>query len=222
MVNAITKSGSNAFHGTAGWYHTDNVLTARNSVFQPQVPVFRRNEGNGTIGGPIVKNRLFFFGSVDVLRSGVGSGFSASAITPEYTNFIEQNFPNSVAAKLVSSFPSQLTPLSNGLTAGGVAGSSCTGSTPIQTPVGTLPCNFPMTFNGAYSATLPRNGLQWFGRMDYTFHDGKDRIYGSAGRTTLDQVAFGMPNVYPAFTAPSNEYTAYWNGNYTHIFWPRF
>ena len=36
--------------------------------------------------------------------------------------------------------------------------------------------------------------------MDYTFHDGKDRIYGSSGRTTLDQVAFGAPNVYPAFT----------------------
>ncbi len=218
MVNAITKSGSNAFHGTAGWYHTDNVLTARNSVFQPEVPVFRRNEANGTIGGPIVKNRLFFFGSVDVLRSGVGSGFSASAVTPEFTNLIEQQFPNNVSATLVSSFPSQLTKLSDGLTAGGVAGSSCTGSTPIQTPIGTLPCNFPLTFNGAFSATLPRNGLQWFGRMDYTFHEGKDRIYGSAGRTTLDQVAFGAPNVYPAFTAPSNEYTAYWNGNYTHIF----
>src|SRR5581483_1727904 len=85
---------------------------------------------------------------------------------------------------------------------------------------GTLPCNFPLTFNGAFSASLPRNGLQWFGRMDWTFHDGKDRIYGSSGRTTLEQVAFGAPNVYPAFTAPSSEYTAYWNGNYTHIFTP--
>ncbi|HEY7209713.1 MAG TPA: carboxypeptidase regulatory-like domain-containing protein [Bryobacteraceae bacterium] len=218
MVNAITKSGTNAFHGTAGWYHTNNVLTARNSVFQPEVPVFRRNEANGSIGGPVVKNRLFFFGSVDVLRSGVGSSFSASAITPEYANFIQQNFPNNISANLVSNFPSQLTKLSDGLTAGAVAGSPCTGAAPIQTAVGTLPCNFPVTFNGAFSATVPRNGLQWFGRMDYTFNDGKDRIYGSAGRTTLDQVAFGAPNVYPAFTAPSSEYTAYWNANYTHLF----
>jgi hypothetical protein len=81
-----------------------------------------------------------------------------------------------------------------------------------------LPCDFPLTFNGAFSASLPRDGRQWFARMDYTFHEGKDRIYGSAGRTDLSQVAFGQPNVYPAFTAPSNEYTAYWNGNYTHIF----
>jgi len=220
VVNAITKSGTNSFHGTAGWYHTNNVLTARNSVFQPKVPTFRRNEGNGSIGGPVVKNRLFFFGSVDVLRSGVGSGFSASAITPEFTSLIQQRFPSNVSAKLVTNFPSQLSRLSNGLTAGSVASSPCTGSTPIQTSVGTLPCNFPVTFNGAFSASLPRNGLQWFGRMDYTFHEGRDRIYGSSGRTTLDQVAFGQPNVYPAFTAPSNEYTAYWNGNYTHIFSP--
>jgi hypothetical protein len=220
MVNAITKSGTNSFHGTAGWYHTNDHLTGRNSVFQPKVPTFRRNEANGTIGGPVIKNKLFFFGSVDVLRSGVGSSFSNSAITPEFASVIQQRFPNNVSAKLLSSFPSQLSKLSNGLTAGGVAGSPCTGSTPIQTSIGTLPCNFPLTFNGTFSASLPRNGLQWFGRMDYTFNEGRDRIYGSAGRTTLDQVAFGAPNVYPAFTAPSSEYTAYWNGNYTHIFSP--
>lgn len=220
MVNAVTKSGTNSFHGTAGYYHTDDHLTARNSVFEPKVPTFQRNESNGTIGGPVVRNKLFFFGSVDVLRSAVGSSFSASAITPQFANYIEQHYPNNVSATLVSKFPSQLAPLSNGLTAGSVAGSSCTGSTPITTPIGTLPCNFPLTFNGAFSSSLPRNGLQWFGRMDWTFHDGKDRIYGSSGRTTLEQVAFGQPNVYPAFTAPSNEYTAYWNGNYTHIFTP--
>jgi hypothetical protein len=218
VVNAITKSGTNSFHGTAGYYHTNNHLTARNSVFEPQVPVFQRNEANGTIGGPVVRNKLFFFGSVDVLRSAVGSSFSSSAVTPQFASYIQQHFPNNISAKLVSSFPSQLQPLSNGLTAGQVAGTACTGSTPISTPIGTLPCNFPLTFNGAFSSSLPRNGLQWFGRMDWTFHDGKDRIYGSSGRTTLDQVAFGQPNVYPAFTAPSSEYTAYWNGNYTHIF----
>jgi hypothetical protein len=218
MVNAITKSGSNSFHGTAGYYHTDNHLTSRNSVFQPTVPVFQRNEANGTVGGPIVKNKLFFFTSVDVLRSGVGSSFSSSAVTPDFVNYIQTHFPNNVSNTLVTNYPSQLVPLSNGLTAGTVAGSPCTGSTPIVTTIGTLPCNFPVTFNGAFSASLPRNGLQWFVRGDWTFHDGKDRIYGSSGRTSLDQVAFGMPNVYPAFTSPSSEYTAYWNANYTHIF----
>lgn len=217
VVNAITKSGTNDYHGVAGWYHTNNQLTGRNSVFQPEVPVFRRNEANGTIGGPIRKNKMFFFGSVDVLRSGLGQGFSASAITPEFADYIQQNYPNNISAELVQNFPSQLTKLSDGLTAGQVAGSSCSGPSPISTPVGSLPCNFPLTFNGSFAQTLPRNGLQWFGRIDNSFRDGKDRLYGSVGRTTLDQVRFGSPDVYPAFTALASEYTMYWNVNETHI-----
>ena len=230
MVNAITKSGTNSYHGTAAWYHTNNLLTARNSVFQDKVPVFRRNETNGTFGGPIKKNKLFFFGSVDVLRSGLGQGFGDSAITPQFASVIQSLYPNNISAKLVKNFPSQLTKLSDGLFAGPTAGAvkdlagcnSLAGgpSANVTTPIGPLPCNLPLTFNGTFAQTLPRNGLQWFGRIDYTFHDGKDRIYGSGARTTLDQVRFGSPDVYPAFTALASEYTAYWNVNYTHIFSP--
>src|SRR5258706_10947285 len=230
MVNAITKRGSSESQAPAGWYHTKNRLTGRNSVFQPKVPVFRRNEANGTIGGPIRKNKLFFFGSVDVLRSGVGSGFSASAISPEFASIIQQRYPNNVSSTLMKNFPSQLVKLSDGISAGPAAGAvtnvgGCAGlpggpSSPVTTPVGQLPCNMPLTFNGAFSDTLPRNGLQWFGRIDYTFHGGRDRLYGSISRTTLDQVAFGAPNVYPKFTAMASEYTAYWNVNYTHVFTP--
>src|SRR6266536_1029382 len=121
-VNVITKSGTNNFHGTAGWYHTNNRLTARNFIFQPKVPVFRRNEGNGTFGGPIRKNKLFFFAAVDALRSGVGSGFAASAISPEFASIIQQRYPNNISAKLVKDFPSQLVKLSDGLFAGPTAG----------------------------------------------------------------------------------------------------
>jgi hypothetical protein len=229
-VNVITKSGTNSFHGTAGWYHTNNQFTARNSIFQPKVPVFRRNEGNGTFGGPIKKNRIFFFGSVDVLRSGVGSGFSASAISPEFASIVQQRYPNNVSAKLLKDFPSQLNRLSDGLYAGPTAGvvpniAGCSGlpngaGTLVDTPAGQLPCNLPITFNGTFADTLPRNGLQWFARIDSSFRDGKDRLYGSVARTSLDQVAFGQPNVYPKFTASASEYTVYWNGNYTHVFTP--
>ena len=229
-VNVVTKSGTNEYHGTAGWYHTNNKLTGRNSIFQPKVPVFRRNQVNATVGGPIIKNRLFFFGSVDVLRSGLGQGFSASAISPELTSIIQQRFPSNISAKLVKDFPSQLQKLSDGLYAGPVAGvvpnvAACAGlaggaSAQVTTPIGSLPCNLPLTFNGTFAETLPRKGLQWFARVDDTFRGGKDRLYGSVARTTLDQVAFGAPNVYPGFTALATEYTAYWNVNHTHVFSP--
>src|SRR5882724_11374171 len=196
MVNVITKSGTNSYHGTAAWFHTNNALTGRNSIFQPTVPVFRRNEVNATLGGPIIKNKLFFFGSVDVLRSGLGQGFSASAISPEFTSIIQQRFPSNISAKLVKDFPCQLQKLSDGLYDGPVAGvvpnvAACAGlaggaSAQVTTPIGSLPCNLPLTFNGTFAETLPRKGLQWFARVDYTFREGKDRLYGSFARTTLD------------------------------------
>lgn len=60
VVNLTTKSGSNEFHGTAfGFLRNDN-LDARNA-FALQKPEFKRNQFGGTIGGPILKNKTFFF-----------------------------------------------------------------------------------------------------------------------------------------------------------------
>ena len=63
VVNAITRSGTNAFHGSAYEFLRNSALDARNffeDPTQPKAP-FRRNQFGGTIGGPIVKNRTFFF-----------------------------------------------------------------------------------------------------------------------------------------------------------------
>src|SRR5258708_5633987 len=63
VVNAVTRSGTNAFHGSAYEFPRNSALDARNffeDPTQPKAP-FRRNQFGGTIGGPIVKNRTFFF-----------------------------------------------------------------------------------------------------------------------------------------------------------------
>ena len=216
-VTVVTKSGTNEFHGTAGWFHTNNALQARN-VFQPQVPVFRRNEWNGTLGGPIIKNKLFAFGSVDFLRSGLGQGFSSSAITPQFAQFIQGNYSKNISARLVKNYPDQLQKTGDGLFAGPLAGavksvSDCASlpggaGSSVTTPIGSMPCNFPLTFTGTFAQTLPRDGNQWFIRVDYNPTD-KDRLYGSFGRTDLTQTAFGAPQVYPKFTTLATEYTAY-------------
>jgi hypothetical protein len=62
-VNVVTKSGTNQFHGSVYEYHTDNALKARNR-FNPvgfRQPKFILNQFGGAVGGPIVKNKLFFF-----------------------------------------------------------------------------------------------------------------------------------------------------------------
>jgi hypothetical protein len=227
-TNVVTKSGTNDLHGTASWFHTNNHLTAGN-IFQPQtikradgsldrIPVFRRNEGAWSLGGPIRKDKTFFFGSMDFLRSGAGSTTRGNVLTPDFINYLTANYPNSIGTFIAKSFLPVGARQEVTSTAGSVAGSSCTGSTVISTPIGDLPCDFPIAQSIASSQSLPRNGLQWNIRLDQNFGGGKDRLYGNWYRTSR-QATFST-SIYPAFTMPEPEYSMYLNLNYTHLFSP--
>ncbi len=60
MVNVVTKSGSNEYHGDAFWFLRNTDLDARD-YFAPVRGSYQQNQPGGTIGGPILKNKLFFF-----------------------------------------------------------------------------------------------------------------------------------------------------------------
>ncbi len=62
VVNIVTKSGSNAIHGAAFDYLRNGDLNARN-FFAAQHDALKRNQFGASIGGPILKNKLFYFGS---------------------------------------------------------------------------------------------------------------------------------------------------------------
>ena len=62
----VTKSGTNELHGSAFWFRNNESLNANsffNNAFGLPKPDLKRNIYGGTLGGPIVKNKLFFFGS---------------------------------------------------------------------------------------------------------------------------------------------------------------
>jgi hypothetical protein len=67
VVNVVTKSGSNALHGSLYDFIRNDRFDARN-YFSPVVPILKRNQFGGAIGGPIRKNKTFFFGSYEGLR----------------------------------------------------------------------------------------------------------------------------------------------------------
>src|SRR6266568_7687860 len=74
VVNIVTKSGTNAVHGTAFEYFRNNALDARNyfnPVGQPQA-AFHNNQFGGALGGPIVKDKTFFFADYEGQRERVG------------------------------------------------------------------------------------------------------------------------------------------------------
>ncbi|MBZ5702700.1 MAG: TonB-dependent receptor [Acidobacteriia bacterium] len=67
VVNVVTKSGTNDIHGSLFYYQRLEALTAATSDGKP-LDNFHREQFGGTLGGPIKKNKLFYFGSAEGIR----------------------------------------------------------------------------------------------------------------------------------------------------------
>src|SRR5581483_174121 len=67
VVNTVTRSGSNDFHGTGFWFFRNRTLNARDRYAAFNAPEYRHQAG-GSIGGPIKKDKLFFFLNSEVQR----------------------------------------------------------------------------------------------------------------------------------------------------------
>ncbi len=76
VINLNTKSGTNAFHGTAYEFLRNKVLNANdffsNAGGNPRPP-FTQNQFGGNVGGPVIKDKLFFFSSYEGFRQRKGS-----------------------------------------------------------------------------------------------------------------------------------------------------
>jgi outer membrane receptor protein involved in Fe transport len=83
QVLVETKSGTNEFHGSLFAFNRNRALAAKN-FFATSLPLppFNRNEFGGSLGGPVVKNKLFFFGSFEGLRRVMSTPVISSVPTP--------------------------------------------------------------------------------------------------------------------------------------------
>jgi hypothetical protein len=225
LTQIVTKSGTNGLHGSLFEYHTNNKLTARNEFQNAPnpitgriLPVFRRNEFGGSVGFPIRKDHTFVFGSWDELKSSQATASLQTVETPQFTDFMKTNFPNTIATTLLTSYPGQVAPNGPARTVADVMQSSglgaCTGTNALG-----MPCNLPLLQTGVLSASAPRNGRQYNGRVDQVFGNGLDRLYLNFYRMT---VVSNSINVRPAFTTLPPAETDFANLNYTHTFSPTF
>ncbi len=105
ILNAIIKSGSNAFHGSAFEFYRDTFLNTHN-FFQVSKPVFHQNQFGGTVGGPIWRNHTFFFISYQGTRSR-SPDTNALANTVTVFNQAQRNgfFPDLATSSALSPFP---------------------------------------------------------------------------------------------------------------------
>ena len=81
VVNALIKNGTNQFHGNAFEFYRDTFLNTHN-YFSSLTPVFHQNLFGGTFGGPIFKDKTFFFLSYQGIRART----SVTQTTPVFTN----------------------------------------------------------------------------------------------------------------------------------------
>jgi hypothetical protein len=91
VINAITSSGTNALHGTVYEYLRNSALDARNYFDPMTIPPFRRNQFGAAIGGPIKKDKTFFFFNYEGLRQLLGTTTLANVPSQDARNGIIHN-----------------------------------------------------------------------------------------------------------------------------------
>jgi hypothetical protein len=214
-VNVYTKSGSNRLHGSADYYYTNNSLTARTEFDPSTLPTSYRHDVSAALGGPAIKNKLFWFGAIEVLRSNVSQPGSATVETMDLYNWVKTNLPNNVATQaLTLAPPIQYASDSGAITVGQILAGGSSYFTKAL-PAG-MPANLAAVGTIDFTNVAPKDGYQWSGRGDYYMSD-KNRFYFDIIRTNYTQ---GGTNARPAFAAPSAGHSTFANVDWTHTFGP--
>jgi hypothetical protein len=213
LIQVTTKSGTNQFHGTGSWLFTNQDLLAR-TVFTPaSYNPFKRNDVVATLGGPVIKNKTFFFAHVESLWSTTSTGSSVLTFeSPQFVSFAQQSFPNSIGTKILA------TNALTGVVPSGVAetaqqyfGAAC--GTPATA---NIPCGTPVLDTGTSNLSPPYNALQYGFRGDQ-YIGTKDRIYGNYGN---DSFTLGHPANRVGFSNHDIMSNWYAQANWTHTFSP--
>jgi hypothetical protein len=130
IVNVATRSGSNQYHGEAFDFYRDQKYDSRNYFNPEPAPqsVFNRKQFGVNLGGPIVKNRMFFFGSYEGLRhtqavdlnSGTLSNAQRAAVTDPVSKNLLQYIPVANDSTGLRAIGSEIAPVSNDQSTGDV------------------------------------------------------------------------------------------------------
>ena len=211
VIAMTTKAGTNAYHGTASWFYTDQHLTAR-SEFTSTYEPFHTNDMAASFGGPIIKNRTFFFASIEPLRSSASTSLQSHTYeSPEFVTWAQANFPDTIGTQLLAKYPvTNAVTTGLAMTAQDVFGADCGTSATFN-----IPCTLPMVVTGTYKPSPYHNGLQYSGRVDHYFNNNRDRIYGNFYQMN---VTTENPAVRPSFETTGTLSSTRIQFNETHTF----
>jgi outer membrane receptor protein involved in Fe transport len=165
-VNAVTRSGSNGFHGTLFEFVRNSTFDARDFFGVRGVAPFKRNQFGATLGGPIIKNKTFFFFAWESTRErGAPTVATFQTLSPAMRtgNFSELSKP--IIDPLTNQqFPGNVIPVSR-------LSLPALNFLSKYTPVPNLPGRL---FSGFNNGTFDRD--QYIGRVDHEF-SSRDRVF---------------------------------------------
>lgn len=189
VVNATLKSGTNGYHGDLYEFFRNKVLDANtwiNNLTGMPRGGFSQNQFGGTFGGPIKKDKLFFFGDLERFTSRQGTTVQSTVPTPLMTqgNFTE--LPYALANPQV---PGQSgCYVGNIIQAGcfdpvaqklmGLVAGTATPNIPSAVAVEGTPGSWTGAPNYVFATSIPDDAYSLDGRIDYTLSP-KDQIFGS-------------------------------------------
>src|SRR5580698_1315091 len=116
-IVAVTKSGTNEFHGSVYEFFRNSDLDSRGFFDVGSAPPFHRNQYGGTFGGPIVKNKVFFFANYEGIQQVLNSTYINYVPTARY---VTDNCPpasctvNAASAAMLALYPAPNGGLFNG------------------------------------------------------------------------------------------------------------
>lgn len=187
LIQVTTKSGTNKLHGTGSLFFTNQDFQATpdfvaGNAFTP----FARKDLVGTLGGPIKKNKTFFFADFEKLWATTSAAAQTGTQTfedPAFVQWATQNFPGTVGTQVMTGWPaSRLVPNGKVDSAQTVFGASNCGA---GSATG-IPCALNVRDYGNFVASPYYNALQYNFRLDQYFTQ-KDRLYLSYYNDSFDQ-----------------------------------
>ena len=211
LIEVFTKSGTNDYHGTLSEFHTNNALTAR-TEFQGALPATRRNEYGFTAGGPIIKNKTFIFGSFYHLSYSTAATSVVRVETPEFVNYVKQQYPNSLAAKFFALDPPAAMPTTSIATVADVQKSN-----PGSFSAAAFPSTLPAVGTATFTLIASQPAQQYNVRVDQNLNGYKDRIYFNWYRPWEHAI---ITNSRPNLAYPYPNTGVFGRLSWTHTFSP--
>ncbi len=179
-INAVSKSGTNAFHGSAYEFFRNSDLDARSFFDGPSVPPFRRNQFGASLGGPIKKDKVFFFVNYEGIQQ---------VLDTTYVNFVPSP---ALHQGIISGVQYPVNPASAAMMALYPAAQSL-----LNSNIG--------VYNNVGAQTSPENFF--LGRVDWNISD-KDSFFSRYQIDYGDRTTYAGFGLWPTYDVTHNNFLA--------------